>query len=44
LKGKPSDVFDEVNDLKVAGEPFAIATVVRTLALTAAKGSAKALT
>jgi xanthine/CO dehydrogenase XdhC/CoxF family maturation factor len=38
-----SDVLDEVTDLKVAGEPSAIATVVRTVAITAAKASAKAL-
>jgi xanthine dehydrogenase accessory factor len=40
---EPSDVLDEVKDLKAAGEPFAIATVVRTVALTAAKAGAKAL-
>jgi xanthine dehydrogenase accessory factor len=40
---KPVDVLDEVNALKASGEPFAIATVVRTVALTAAKAGAKAL-
>jgi xanthine dehydrogenase accessory factor len=40
---EPADVLDEVQDLKAAGEPFAIATVVRTVALTAAKAGAKAL-
>ena len=40
---EPSDVLDEVKELKAAGEPFAIATVVRTVALTAAKAGAKAL-
>jgi xanthine dehydrogenase accessory factor len=39
----PTDVLDEVNALKASGEPFAIATVVRTVALTAAKAGAKAL-
>ena len=40
---EPSDVLNEVKDLKAAGEPFAIATVIRTVALTAAKAGAKAL-
>lgn len=40
---KPVDVLDELNALKESGEPFAIATVVRTVALTAAKAGAKAL-
>jgi xanthine dehydrogenase accessory factor len=40
---KPVDVLDELNALKASGEPFAIATVVRTVALTAAKAGAKAL-
>jgi xanthine dehydrogenase accessory factor len=40
---QPVDVLDELNALKAAGEPFAIATVVRTVALTAAKAGAKAL-
>jgi xanthine dehydrogenase accessory factor len=39
----PVDVLDELNALKASGEPFAIATVVRTVALTAAKAGAKAL-
>src|SRR5262247_4663251 len=39
----PMDVLDEVKSLKASGEPFAIATVVRTVALTAAKAGAKAL-
>ena len=30
------DVLDLVNDMKVRGEPFALATVVRTVSLTAA--------
>jgi xanthine dehydrogenase accessory factor len=40
---KPVDVLDEMKTLKASGEPFAIATVVRTVALTAAKAGAKAL-
>ena len=40
---KPIDVLDEIKALKVSGEPFAVATVVRTVALTAAKAGAKAL-
>jgi len=39
----PTDVLDELNALKAMGEPFAIATVVRTVSLTAAKAGAKAL-
>ena len=42
MKG-PVDVLDEINTLKASGEPFAVATVVRTVALTAAKAGAKAL-
>jgi xanthine dehydrogenase accessory factor len=40
---RPVDVLDELNTLKRSGEPFAVATVVRTVALTAAKAGAKAL-
>jgi xanthine dehydrogenase accessory factor len=40
---KPVDVLDEMQTLKASGEPFAVATVVRTVALTAAKAGAKAL-
>jgi xanthine dehydrogenase accessory factor len=40
---KPVDVLDEIKTLKASGEPFAVATVVRTVALTAAKAGAKAL-
>src|SRR5262245_5401763 len=40
---KPVDVLDEIKALKASGEPFAVATVVRTVALTAAKAGAKAL-
>jgi xanthine dehydrogenase accessory factor len=36
-------VLDEIKSLKASGEPFAVATVVRTVALTAAKAGAKAL-
>jgi xanthine dehydrogenase accessory factor len=39
----PTDVLEELNALKASGEPFAIATVVRTVSLTAAKAGAKAL-
>jgi xanthine dehydrogenase accessory factor len=40
---KPVDVLEQLNALRASGEPFAIATVVRTVALTAAKAGAKAL-
>jgi xanthine dehydrogenase accessory factor len=40
---RPVDVLDELNALKASGEPFAVATVVHTVALTAAKAGAKAL-
>src|SRR5262245_42051514 len=40
---RPVDVLDEMKALKASGEPFAVATVVRTVALTAAKAGAKAL-
>jgi xanthine dehydrogenase accessory factor len=39
----PSDVLDIVADHKAAGRPFALATVVRTVAATAAKAGAKAV-
>jgi xanthine dehydrogenase accessory factor len=38
-----ADVLDLVNDMKAKGEPFALATVVRTVAVTAAKAGAKAI-
>lgn len=37
------DVLDLVNNMKARGEPFALATVVRTVSLTAAKAGAKAV-
>ncbi len=40
---QPVDLLDELNAMKASGEPFAVATVVRTVALTAAKAGAKAL-
>jgi xanthine dehydrogenase accessory factor len=40
---RPVDLLDELNAMKASGEPFAVATVVRTVALTAAKAGAKAL-
>jgi xanthine dehydrogenase accessory factor len=43
VMNKPADVLDEIKTLKASGEPFAVATVVRTVALTAAKAGAKAL-
>ena len=36
------DILDDVSTLKAKGEPFALATVVRTVSLTAAKAGAKA--
>ena len=40
---RAADVLDLVSDIKARGEPFALATVVRTVAATAAKAGAKAL-
>ena len=37
------DVLDLVSRLKAAEEPFALATVVRTVSVTAAKAGAKAV-
>jgi xanthine dehydrogenase accessory factor len=37
------DIHDLVNRVKARGEPFALATVVRTLSVTAAKAGAKAV-
>lgn len=39
----PIDLLDEMKTLRELGQPFAVATVVRTVALTAAKAGAKAL-
>ena len=41
--GVPLDLLEEIKVLKEAGEPFAVATVVRTVSLTAAKAGAKAV-
>lgn len=40
---KPADILDLMNDYKSRGEPFALATVVRTVSVTAAKAGAKAV-
>src|ERR1700740_1997156 len=37
------DILDQICAIKAAGEPFALATVVRTVAATAAKAGAKAV-
>ena len=37
------DILDQVHAIKTKGEPFALATVVRTVATTAAKAGAKAV-
>lgn len=39
----PIDILDLVSRTKASGEPFAMATVVRTVSVTAAKAGAKAL-
>jgi xanthine dehydrogenase accessory factor len=39
----PGDLLEEITSLKESGEPFAVATVVRTVSLTAAKAGAKAI-
>jgi len=41
--GRPGDILDLISGLKAKGEPFALATVVRTVAATAAKAGAKAV-
>ena len=41
--GRTSDILDIIATRKSAGEPFALATVVRTVAATAAKAGAKAV-
>jgi xanthine dehydrogenase accessory factor len=41
--GHPADILDMVSAIKARGEPFALATVVRTVAATAAKAGAKAV-
>jgi xanthine dehydrogenase accessory factor len=40
---RQSDILDLMNDYKARGEPFALATVVRTVSVTAAKAGAKAV-
>jgi xanthine dehydrogenase accessory factor len=40
---RASDILDDISSRKAAGEPFALATVVRTVAATAAKAGAKAV-
>lgn len=40
---KPADILSLVTDLRAQGKPFALATVVRTVAATAAKAGAKAV-
>jgi xanthine dehydrogenase accessory factor len=40
---RASDILDRVSSLKARGEPFALATVVRTVSVTAAKAGAKAI-
>ncbi len=41
--GRAADILDTVAAIKARGEPFALATVVRTVAATAAKAGAKAV-
>jgi xanthine dehydrogenase accessory factor len=38
-----TDILDRISAMKASGEPFALATVVRTVAATAAKAGAKAV-
>src|SRR5438876_5493664 len=40
---RTADILDIISTRKAAGEPFALATVVRTVAATAAKAGAKAV-
>ncbi len=41
--GRADDILDNIASRKIAGESFALATVVRTVAATAAKAGAKAI-
>jgi xanthine dehydrogenase accessory factor len=41
--GRAADVLETISQMKARGEPFALATVVRTVAATAAKAGAKAV-
>lgn len=41
--GMQGDILGQIAGLRLAGEPFALATVVRTVAVTAAKAGAKAV-
>src|SRR5882672_2516185 len=40
---RATDILDRISTLKAKGEPFALATVVRTVSVTAAKAGAKAI-
>ncbi len=40
---RATDILDLVSTMKAKGEPFALATVVSTVAVTAAKAGAKAI-
>jgi xanthine dehydrogenase accessory factor len=40
---RTADILDHISTLKAKGEPFALATVVRTVSVTAAKAGAKAI-
>src|SRR6516164_7437442 len=40
---RAGDILDRISAMKASGEPFALATVVRTVAATAAKAGAKAV-
>jgi xanthine dehydrogenase accessory factor len=40
---RATDILDHISMLKAKGTPFALATVVRTVSMTAAKAGAKAI-
>jgi xanthine dehydrogenase accessory factor len=42
-RGEASDILELISAMRAKGEPFALATVVRTIAATAAKAGAKAV-
>jgi xanthine dehydrogenase accessory factor len=42
-RGQATDILDLISAMRAKGEPFALATVVRTVAATAAKAGAKAV-
>jgi xanthine dehydrogenase accessory factor len=42
-RGQATDILDLISAMRAKGEPFALATVVRTVAATAAKAGGEAI-